>query len=133
MRYLTVDEFKTRELHNGEKYILIFDIGQPITVRERQNIINQVKAETDRFQINDEWTDSQNRYYMQIEIINNLIWGLAIILVLSAGALYVAGKALSETLSQIAVVEKSAIPLAALGLAGIVAVLGYKWLRSKKT
>lgn len=132
MRFIDIEEFKTRELHNGEKYLLVFDIGSPLTVRDRQGIVNEITSETNRFQINDEWIDANHKYYMEIEIINNLIVGLAVILVLSSVVIYVIGYSLSNVLSEVGVVETKTIPLAIIGLLGILAVAGYKWLTTKK-
>lgn len=131
MRTLTIDQFKNRQLRNGEQFILIFDVGHPITLEERQQVVSQIENETNRFKIRDEWTDPQGKYYIKIEVTKNVLAGLAVILVLSTIVIISAGYALSEILSGVVEVTEKSVPLAMIGLVGVIVILGYRWIMRK--
>jgi hypothetical protein len=131
MKVLSLEQFKNKQLNNGEEYILIFDLGHPVSLEERQDIVAQVGNETNRFKIIDEWTDRAGRYYLKIKIVKNLIFGITVILVLSTVFVIAAGIALSDALSGVVEVTEAAVPLALFGLLGIIVIVGYKWISKR--
>jgi len=134
MRYISVDEFKNRELKNGEEYILVCDIGVPLTIADLRRLESDLADSGDRFDVLDRWTDDAYRLYYKIRIKNNPIWGVAILLILSAVTVYVVGMSLAEVLREVGVTSEKATPLAAIGLAAIAIIVAVRlWGRKKRT
>jgi hypothetical protein len=135
MKTLTIDQFKTRQLKNGESYVMVCDIGQPLTVGDRQEIIRQITEQegADRFKIEDEWADTNHRYYLQLKITRNPIFGLVILLILAGVTVYVIGRSLTDVVKEVVVLTQKSVPLALIGLAGIIVIVVWKWRRQRRT
>ncbi len=127
MRFITVKQFEERELRNGEEFVLVCDIGNPLTVAERNQILYQVSDAQNRFKVIDEWTDSAYRYYLKIKIENNIVWGIAILLVLGTVFVGVVGYYLSDLVTAVGIVTQKAFPLAVVGVIGLGIVIVYRW------
>lgn len=80
----------------------------------------------------DEWADSNYLYYLKIKILKNPIWGIAIILALAAVTAFMIGRSLSDTVKAVGVMTVQAVPLAIVGLIGLLAIVGFNWYRSSR-
>jgi len=132
MKILSPTQFADRQLKNGEEFVLIFDIGHTLTLQERNQLTAQLRAETNRIRIVDEWTDDAGRYYMKVKVIRNLLWGVVIVIALSTVFVVAAGIVLSDVLVGVGEVSEKAVPLTLLGIMGITLIVGYKWMKKRK-
>jgi hypothetical protein len=129
MKILSLSEFQNRQLFNGEHYVLICDVGHALTLNERNQLAEQIRQSSNRFDIYSEWIDDADRYYVEIVITGNPIWGIVVILALGTVFVVATGLMLKDCLVGIGEVTEKAIPLALIGLVGLIAVVGYKWLK----
>lgn len=132
MKILSPTEFSSRQLKNGETFILIFDIGHTLTVQENNQLVAQLRGETNRIRIVDAWTDEAGKYYMKVQVIRNLLWGIVIVLALSTVFVVASGIVLSDVLVGIGEVSEKAVPLTLIGIMCITLIVGYKWLKKRR-
>lgn len=119
-------------MKNGEEYVMICDMGQPLTVRDRNSLRSQLQNATDKCDIIDEWTDESYKYYLKIRIKNNPFWGIIILLAMATVSAYMIGRSLAEVLVAVGDMTVKSFPIAIVGLVGIAIIVGYKWLRQRR-